>query len=123
MREWAVDSKPWFLAAKFIEAAEVLKTERIKLPADANIEEDDKCFPPPCLAKLRHGRNEQEVAAAPQGRPRRRRINGVVRRCGNCNQPGHPRSKCRFIPVWFDWDDEEDNLFQQVFRRSIPGAQ
>jgi hypothetical protein len=122
MREWAVDSKPWFLAAKFIEAAEVLKTERIKLPADANIEEDDKCFPPPCLAKLRHGRNEQEVAAAPQGRPRRNRIIRV-RRCGNCNQPGHPRSKCRFIPVWFDWDDEEDNLFQQVFRRSIPGAQ
>ena len=80
MREWAVDSKPWFLAAKFIEAAEVLKTERIKLPADANIEEDDKCFPQPCLAKLRHGRNEQEVAAAPQGRPRRQRINGVVRR-------------------------------------------
>ena len=106
-----------------LEAAEVLKTERIKLPTDANIEEDDKCFPPPCLAKLVHGRNEQAVAAAPQGRPRRQRIIGVVRRCGNCNQPGHPRSKCRLILVWFDWDDEEENLFQQVFRRSIPGAQ
>jgi len=65
----------WFLAAKFIEAAEVFKTERIKLPAGANIEEDDKCFPPPCLAKLRHGSNEQAVAAALQGQPRRRRIN------------------------------------------------
>ena len=108
--------------AKFIEAAEVLKTERIKLPADANIEEDDKCFPPPCLAKLRPASNVQEVAASLQGRPRRRRFNGV-RLCGNCNQLGHPRSKCRFIPVWFDWDDEEDDLFQQVFRRSVPGAQ
>jgi len=121
MREWA-DSKPWFLAAKFIEAAEVLKTERIKLPADANIEEDDKCFPPPCLAKLKPGRSEQEVAAAWRGRPRRRRIN-PLRRCGNCNQPGHTPSKCRFVPVWFDWDDQEDNLFRQVYRRSIPGAQ
>ena len=89
MREWAVDSKPSFLAAKFIEAAEVLKTERIKLPADANIEEDDKCFPPPCLAKLRHGRNEQEVVAAPQGRPRRRRINGVLcDAAGTATNPG-----------------------------------
>jgi len=94
MREGTVDSKPWFLAAKFIEAAEVLKTERIKLPADANIEEDDKCFPPPCLAKLRHGRNEQEVAAAPQGRPRRRRINGVVlqpTRASSIKMPLYPR--------------------------------
>ena len=74
MREWAVNSKPWFLAAKFREAVEVLKTERIKLPADANLEVDDKLFPPPCLAKLNHGRNVQEVAAAPPGRPRRRRI-------------------------------------------------
>jgi len=53
MREWAVNSKPWFLAAKFIEAAEVLKTELIKLPADADIEEDDTLFPPICLAKLK----------------------------------------------------------------------
>ena len=51
MREWAVNSKPWFLTVKFIEAAEVLKAERIKLPADANIEEDDMMFPPICLAK------------------------------------------------------------------------
>ena len=65
MREWAVNSKPWFLAAKFIEAAEVFKTERIKLPADANIEEDDMLFPTICLAKLKSGRNVQEVAAAP----------------------------------------------------------
>ena len=46
MREWAVNSKPWFLAAKFIEAAEFLKTELIQLPADADIEEDDMLFPP-----------------------------------------------------------------------------
>ena len=121
MREWAVNSKPWFLAAKFIEAAEVLKKELIKLPADAEIEEDDMLFPPICLARLNRGRNV--VAVAPQGRPRRRRINGVVRRCGNCNQPGHIRSKCRFNYVWFDWDDANDNLFRKVYTRSIPGAQ
>ena len=117
MREWAVNSKPWFLAAKFIEAAEVLKMERIKLPADANIEEDDMMFPPICLARLNRG-----VPVAPQGQPRRRRINGVVRRCGNCNQPGHIRSKCRFNYVWFDWNDANDDLFREVYRRSIPGA-
>ncbi|CAL6334073.1 unnamed protein product [Bathycoccus prasinos] len=100
LREWAVNSKPWFLAAKFIEAADVSKTERIKLPADANIEEDDMLFPPICLARLNLG-----VAVALQGRPRRRRINGIVRRCRNCNQAGHIRSKCRFNYVWFDWND------------------
>jgi hypothetical protein len=121
MREWAVNSKPWFLAAKFREAAEVLKTERIKLPADANLEVDDKLFPPPCLAKLNHGRNVQEVAAAPPGRPRRRRII-PNRRCGNCNQPGHTKSKCnRHIP-WFDWSNPEHLLFQEAYTRSIPRA-
>ena len=121
MRKWAVNSKPWFLAAKFREAAEVLKTERIKLPADANLEVDDKLFPPPCLAKLNHGRNVQEVAAAPPGRPRRRRII-PNRRCGNCNQPGHTKSKCnRHIP-WFDWSNPEHLLFQEAYTRSIPRA-
>ena len=110
MREWAVNSKPWFLAAKFIEAAEVLKEELIQLPADAEIEEDDTLFPPVCLARLNRGRNG--VAAAPQGRPRRNRTNRV-RRCGNCNQPGHIRSKCRFNYVWFDWDDANDNLSEK----------
>ena len=120
MREWAVNSKSWFLAAKFIEAAEVLKTVLIKLPADAEIEEDDTLFPPICLARLNRGRND--VAAAPQGRPRRNRI-VRVRRCGNCNQPGHKRSNCRYNSVWFDWNDENDYPFQEVYRRSIPGAQ
>jgi len=109
-------------AEKFIEAAEILKTERIKLPADANIEVDDKCFPPVCLAKLKPGRSVQQVAAAPQGRPRRGRI-VRVNFCRNCKRPGHTRSKCRFMPVWFDWSDDEDNHFQEVYRRSIPGAQ
>jgi hypothetical protein len=85
MREWAVNSKPWFLAAKFIEAAEVLKTELIQLPADADIEEDDILFPPICLARLNRGRNV--VAAAPQGRPRRNRIN-CVRLWGTATNPG-----------------------------------
>ena len=98
---------------KFIEAAEVLKTERIKLPADANIEVDDKCFPPVCLAKLKPGRSVQQVAAAPQGRPRRGRI-VRVNFCGNCKRAGHTRSKCRFMPVWFDWDDDEDNIFKEA---------
>ena len=99
----------------------VFKTELIKLPADADIEEDDMLFPPICLARLNRGRNV--VAAAPQGRPRRNRINGVVRLCGNCNRPGHIRSKCRFNSVWFDWNDQNDDLFREVYRRSIPGAQ
>ena len=46
-----------------------------------------------------------------------------MRRCGNCNEPGHKRSKCRFNSVWFDWNDENDYPFQEVYRRSIPGAQ
>ena len=103
---------------EFIEAAEVLKTERIKLPADANIEEDDMMFPPICLARLNRG-----VPVAPQGRPRRRRINGVVRRCGNCNQPGHKRTKCRYNSVWFDWNDANDYPFREVYRRSIRRVQ
>ena len=118
MRDWAVNSKPWFLAAKFREAAEVLKEELIQLPADAEIEEDDTLFPPICLARLNRG-----VPVAPQGRPRRRRINGVVRCCRNCNQPGYIRSKCRFNYVWFDWNDVNDDLFREVYTRSIPGAQ
>jgi len=48
--------------------------ERIELPVDANIEEGDKLFPPPRLAKLNRGSNVQEVAAAQQGRLRPRRI-------------------------------------------------
>jgi hypothetical protein len=47
---------------KFIEATEVMKMERIKLPADANPEEDDKLLPSPCLAKLNRRSN---VAEAP----------------------------------------------------------
>ena len=100
----------------------ILLFTAIKLPADADIEEDDKCFPPPYLAKLKRGSNVQEVTVAPRGAPRRRRTNGL-RRYGNCNQPGHTRSKCRFNSVWFDWNDQEDNLFQQVYRRSIPGPE
>jgi hypothetical protein len=98
----------------------VLKEELIQLPADAEIEGNDTLFPPVCLARLNRGRNG--VAAAPQGRPRRNRI-VRVRRCGNCNEPGHKRSKCRFNSVWFDWNDENDYPFQEVYRRSIPGAQ
>ena len=37
--------KPWFMSEKFIEAAEIFITKRIKLSADAKIEEDDKLFP------------------------------------------------------------------------------
>ena len=89
------------LLIKMINGAEqvlILLFTAIKLPADANIEEDDKCFPPPYLAKLKRRSNVQEVAVAPRGAPRRRRTNGL-RRCGNCNQPGHTRSKCRFNSV------------------------
>ena len=106
----------------FIEAAEVLKTERIKRPADANIEEDDMLFHPVRSVRLNRGRHVQEVAAAPRGR---RRLNRIirVRRCGNCNQPGHIRSKCHFNPVWFDWNDANNEHFQEVYGRYIPGAQ
>ena len=76
MRTWRIGNGK-VVRSRACEAAEVLKTERIKLPADANIEVDDKCFPPVCLAKLKPGRSVQQVAAAPQGRPRRQRINGV----------------------------------------------
>ena len=57
--------------------AEVLKTERIKLPADANIKEeeekeeerqsreDDKMFPPICLTRLNRGRSGCGAARTP----------------------------------------------------------
>ena len=125
MRELACDLKPWFLAAKFREAADVFKTERIKLTADADLDVDDKLFPPPTLTKLNHGRNVQEVAAEPPGRQRRRRLDGVrhKRCCGNCNQPGHNKSKCNRHSLLFDWSNPEHLLFQEAYIFSIPGAQ
>ena len=79
-------------------------------------------LPTTLLREAEARRNVQEVAVAERGQPRR----GCIMRvntCGNCKQPGHSQAKCRFIPVWFDWGDQEDHLFQQVYRRSIPGPQ
>ena len=89
--------------------------------ADAKLEVDDKLFPPIYIARLNHGRNVQEVAAAPTGRRRRQRTN-PQRRCGNCNQPGHTKSKCHRHSPWFDRSNPNYLLFQEAYSRSIPGA-
>ncbi|CAL6339200.1 unnamed protein product [Bathycoccus prasinos] len=120
-QELAVDQKPWFLAQKFIEAAAIFENNLIMLPPDADIVEDDKLFPPPCLPKLKHGNRgapedvpgNEYVLLPPRGRPQRNHHDGIQnarRLCSNHQQAGHTVSRCRFVTVWFDWN-HADHLF------------
>ena len=79
-----------------------------------------------CLARLKLRIIVQEVAVAQhEGRPRRRETTKPRRRATSglrqLQATQFPKEKCRYIPVWFDWSDLEDILFQQMYRRSILG--
>ena len=104
--KWAVNHKPWFLAADFIAAANVLKGNRIKLPCDSDMQFDPTKYPPVPIADEKRGRH------------RTRRI-GRVGRCGICQQRGHNRRTCRYYESWFEWDNDDHAVFQTVFRRSL----
>ena len=54
--KWAVNHKPWFLAADFIAAANVLKGNRIKLPCDSDMQFDPTKYPPVPIADEKRGR-------------------------------------------------------------------
>ena len=54
--KWAVNHKPWFLAADFIAAANVLKGNRIKLPCDSIMQSDPTKYPPVPIADKKLGR-------------------------------------------------------------------
>ena len=53
--KWAVNHKPWFLAADFIAAANVLKGNRIKLPCDSIMQSDPTKYPPVPIADKKLG--------------------------------------------------------------------
>ena len=97
----------------------LLKTERIKLPADANIEGDDRLFPPLCLAKLNHGRSVKAVAQPGQGRHRVQRSGSAPlwklqpTRAHHIKMPGiHPGSTGR-IPIICFSKKLTDSLFRE----------
>ena len=63
--KWAVNHKPWFLAADFIAAANVLKGNRIKLPCDSIMQSDPTKYPPVPIAD-----KKREASSAAHGRRR-----------------------------------------------------
>ena len=77
--KWAVNEKPYFLAANFIATANVLKNNRIKLPCDSIMQSDPTKYPPVPIANKK------------QGRRRVRRMVAGTTRCRICQQPGHSR--------------------------------
>ena len=54
--KWAINEKPYFLAANFIAAANVLKNNRIKLPCDSIMQSDLTKYPPIPIADKKPGR-------------------------------------------------------------------
>ncbi|CAL6338555.1 unnamed protein product [Bathycoccus prasinos] len=98
MREWAVDSKLWFLTAKFREATGVLKTKRIKLSADANLEVDDKLK----LTKLRKANSAVDAST-------------VSDAAGTATNPGTPNQNATGIaPELADQSGVEHYLLGEV---------
>ena len=104
--KWAVNEKPWFLAANFIAAANVLKGNRIKLPCDSIMQSDPTKYPPVPIADKKLGRHRMQC------------IDGETR-CGICQRPGHSGRTCDYYESWFEWDDDDHNVFQRAFRRSL----
>ena len=110
--KWAVNEKPWFLAADFIAAANVLKGNRIKLPCDSIMQSDPTKYPPVPIADKKRGRR----------RTRRMVVVVVVAgegRCGICRFAGHNSKTCDYYESWFDWDNSDHRAFQRVFRESL----
>ena len=104
--KWAVNHKPWFLAADFIAAANVLKGNQIKLPCDSIMQSNPTKYPSVPIADKKLGRRRTR-----RGDPRTR--------CGICQQRGHNRKTCDYYESWFDWDNPAHDAFRKVFRQSL----
>jgi hypothetical protein len=104
--KWDVNEKPWFLAADFIAAANVLKNNRIKLPCDSIMQSDPTKYPPVPIAEKKLGRC-------------RTRHSDPRTRCGMCQRRCHNRKTCDYYESWFDWDNADHAVFQTAFRQSL----
>ena len=108
---FAVGDQPYFLAEVFIEAANDLKTNRIKLPCESTYVFDVNKYPPKPLPKARLGRpHENRFVNAPAE---------ATKRCSICGQRGHNQLTCEYYEVWFDWKDPNDLLFRNMFSRFL----
>ncbi len=102
--KWAVNEKPYFLAADFIAAANVLKGNRIikgnriKLPCDSIIQSDPTKYPPVPIADKK-----------PRRHPVRRFVSRT--RCSICQWPGHSRRTCDYYESWFEKDNDDHAVF------------
>ena len=105
--KWAVNEIPWFLAADFIAAANVLKGNRIKLPCDSDMQFDPTKYPPVPIADKKRGRRRV-----------RRMVAGDVR-CGICRFAGHNSKTCIYYESWFEWNNNNHAVFQDAFRESL----
>ena len=109
--KFAVGGQPYFLAEVFIEAANALKTNRIKLPCESTYVFDVNRYPPKPLPKARPGRpHENRFENAPAA---------ATTRCGICHQRGHNQLTCAYYEVWFDWNDRNDMIFRNLFTNSL----
>ena len=107
----AVGGQPYFLAQVFIEAANDLKTKRIKLPCESTYVFDVNKYPPKPLPKTQLGRpHENRFVNAPAA---------ATKRCGICGQRGHNQLKCEYYEVWFDWNDPNDMVFRNIFSHAL----
>ena len=120
MREWkpmrvskrarfAVGNRPYFLAQVFTEAANDLKTNRIKLPCESTYVFDVNKYPPETLPKKWPGR----------GQPHENRFENAPAEattwCGICGQLGHNQLTCEYYEVWFDWNDPNDMGYSETW--------
>ena len=103
----------YFLAQVFIEAANDLKTNRIKLPCESTYVFGVNKYPPKPLPKARRG------AGRPHEKPFRECTGGATTRCGICHQRGHNQLTCEFYEVWFDWKDPNDMVFRNLFTNAL----
>ena len=108
---FAVGGQPYFLAQVFIEAANDLKTNRVKLPCESTYIFDVKKYPPKLLPKTQPGRpHENGFQNAPAA---------ATTRCGICSQRGHNQLTCEIYKVWFDGKDPNDMVFRNIFSHAL----
>ena len=108
---FAVGDQPYFLAQVFIEAANNLKTNRIKLPCESTYVFDVNKYPPKPLPKKRPGRPaENRFENAPAA---------ATTRCGICGQRGHNQVTCEYYEVWFDWNDPNEMVIRNLFTNAL----
>ena len=105
---FAVGNRPYFLAQVFTEAANDLKTNRIKLPCESTYVFDVNKYPPETLPKKWPGR----------GQPHENRFENAPAEattwCGICGQLGHNQLTCEYYEVWCDWNDSNDMGYSET---------